>query len=186
MGSRRSIRLGCWVSALLLSATPVQAASPSSPAGTEAAPAGRVAPVEVRVPRFGLQAAVLPVGEEPDGAMAAPADPDAVAWWSLGYGAGEPGNLVLAGHVDWGKQPRVFSQIHRLEPGDEVIVVDARAREYRYAVVWVKQVAAEGANVGEIFAGSERLELTLITCGGRFDPTEQMYEDRIIVRAERS
>jgi LPXTG-site transpeptidase (sortase) family protein len=179
MGCRRSIGLGYLVSVLLLSAAPVQA-------GAGSAPLGRVAPVEVRVPRFGIQAAVVPVGEEPDGAMAAPADPDAVGWWSLGYGTGEPGNLVLAGHVDWGKQPRVFSQIHRLEAGDEVIVLDALAREYRYQVVWVKQVAAEGADVGAIFAGAERQELTLITCGGQFDPSERMYQDRIIVRAEQS
>jgi LPXTG-site transpeptidase (sortase) family protein len=193
MGFSRSIGLACCLGALLCWPAPVQADDESRRPGADeraslsanSVPPARVAPVEVKLPRLGIQAAVLPVGEEPDGAMAAPADPDTVAWWSLGYGTGEPGNLVLAGHVDWGQQPRVFSRLYLLEPGDEVFVVDELAREYRYRVLWLRQVAAESANVGEIFAGSDRSELTLITCGGQFDPTEQMYVDRLIVRAEK-
>lgn len=126
---------------------------------------------------------MVPVGEDADGAMSAPSDPDTVAWWSLGYGAGEPGNVVLAAHVDWAGLPRVFHQLGRLEPGDRVIVVDALAREFVYEVVWLDQVAAETADVGAIFAAGDRLELTLITCGGAFDPVERMYVDRVIVRA---
>jgi LPXTG-site transpeptidase (sortase) family protein len=133
-----------------------------------------------------VAAEVVPVGEDADGAMSAPSDPDTVAWWSLGYGTGEqPGNVVLAAHVDWGGRLRVFGQLHRLGPGDAVIVHDELGREYHYEVVWSKSVRAEGAPVEELFAASDLPELTLITCGGAFDPTVRQYLDRLIVRAVR-
>jgi LPXTG-site transpeptidase (sortase) family protein len=107
-----------------------------------------------------------------------------VAWWSLGYGTGEqPGNVVLAAHVDWGGRLRVFGQLHRLGPGDAVIVHDELAREYRYEVVWSKSVRAEGAPVEEIFAQGETPTITLITCGGTYVPARREYLDRLIVRA---
>ena len=186
MGFSRSAGLAlCFATLLLPSPTLADEGSQPSPqtsAVDQPAPV-RIPPVEVRIPRLGVQAVVVPVGEEADGAMSAPSDPDTVAWWSLGYGTGEPGNVVLAAHVDWAGLPRVFHQLGHLEAGDRVIVVDALAREFVYEVVWRQQVAAEAANVGAIFGAGDRPELTLITCGGAFDPVERMYVDRIVVRA---
>lgn len=186
MGFSRSAGLACCLATVLFPravlADDWQQPVPSSAAEEQPA-ANRIAPVEVKIPRLGVDAAVVPVGAEDDGAMSAPTDPDTVAWWSLGYGTGEQGNVVLAAHVDWGGRPRVFSQLGRLEPGDLVIVVDALAREFVYEVRWRDQVTAETADVNAIFAAGDRPELTLITCGGAFDPLERMYVDRIVVRA---
>ena len=143
-----------------------------------------VAPVEVFIPSLGVNADVVPVGEDPDGAMGSPPDPDEVAWWSLGYGTGEePANVVLAGHVNWDGRPRPFGQIEQLEPGDEIVVHDELGREFRYQVTWSKLVEAEGAPVEEIFAATDRAELTLITCGGTYVPATREYLGRVIVRA---
>lgn len=142
------------------------------------------APVEVRIPALGVDAPIVPVGEDPDGAMSAPEDPDTVAWWSLGPGTGVAGNVVLAGHVDWGGRLRVFGLIGRLTPGDEIILLDELGREFHYQVVWSRQVSADGAPIDEIFGSSGVPEVTLITCGGEFDRTTRQYLDRIIVRAQ--
>lgn len=166
----------------------------ADPPGDQAAPDGpiaarairTVAPVEVFIPSLGVDASVVPVGEDPDGAMSAPSDPDTVAWWSLGYGTGEePGNVVLAGHVNWAGRLRVFGLIDQLAPGDEIVLRDELGREFRYQVTWSKLVEAEGAPVEEIFGASERAELTLITCGGTYVPATREYLGRQIVRAER-
>lgn len=132
---------------------------------------------------LGVDADVLPVGEDADGAMSAPSDPDTVAWWSLGYGTGEPGNVVLGGHIDWGGRLRVFGLIDRLGAGDQIILIDEQLREYTYAVEWVRQISAEGAPIEDIFGGSDLSEVTLITCGGAFDHASRQYLDRVIVRA---
>jgi LPXTG-site transpeptidase (sortase) family protein len=155
------------------------------PGLVEPASAVRVAPIGLKIPMLGVDAAVLPVGLADDGAMDIPPDPDTVAWWSLGYGTGEPGNVVLAAHVDWGGQPRVFGLLDRLTEGSSVVVVDELAREFWYEVSWVRVVAAEGAAMDEIFGGSDHHELTLITCGGVFDRARHEYPDRVIVRAQK-
>jgi hypothetical protein len=145
----------------------------------------RVAPVVLKIPSLGVNADIVPVGEDPDGAMDVPPNPDIVAWWSLGYGTGETGNVVLAGHVNWdfGARLGVFGRLRQLQAGDEVVVVDERLREYHYAVTWSRQVTADGAPIDEFFGDSQPAGVTLITCGGAFDVGAHMYVDRIIVRA---
>jgi sortase A len=145
----------------------------------------RVAPIGLKIPTLGVDAAVLPVGLTDDGAMDTPTDPDTVAWWSLGSGTGEPGNVVLAAHVDWGGQLRVFGRLDRLTLGNSVVVVDELAREFWYEVSWVQVVPADDAAIDEIFGGSNDYELTLITCGGEFDRARHEYLDRVIVRAHK-
>lgn len=140
-------------------------------------------PVILKIPAIGVEADVFPVGEDTDGAMDLPPTPDTVAWWAPGFGTGVPGNVVLAAHVDWGGQLRVFGQLDQLGPGDQVVVMDDQLRELVYQVASSRWVAAEGAPVDEIFGSSDRPELTLITCGGRYDPATRQYLDRLIVRA---
>jgi sortase (surface protein transpeptidase) len=108
-----------------------------------------------------------------------------VAWWALGNGTGVPGNVVLAAHVDWGGQLRVFGQLNQLAPGNTVVLVDELAREYWYEVSWVRVVEAESAPIDEIFGNGDAFELTMITCGGEFDHVRHQYLDRVIVRAHK-
>jgi hypothetical protein len=68
---------------------PVTAAPPASagPSAGEPAPSRRAAafaPTRMRVPRIGVDAAVVPVTVQPDGLLAVPADVRTVGWWSAG------------------------------------------------------------------------------------------------------
>lgn len=144
-----------------------------------------VTPQVVAIPRLGVEAPVVPLGLEEDGAMAAPTDPDTVGWYELGPGVGAPGNAVLAGHVDWGGRLRVFGLLKTLVPGDQVLVADGPDSWLSYRVAWTWEVEAEGAPVEEIFAQGMDEELTLITCGGTFDPISRQYLSRVVVRAVR-
>jgi LPXTG-site transpeptidase (sortase) family protein len=174
---------------LLVTATPAYAddwADEQTPV-EEAAETGLlppVAPVDLKIPALGVDADVYPVGEDADGGMDVPPHPDAVAWWSLGAGTGQNGNVVLAGHVDWGGQLRVFGLLNRLTPGDRIVVVDEQLREFTYQVYSSHMVAADGAPVEEIFGQNGQSELTLITCGGAFDAATRQYLDRLIVKAK--
>ena len=161
--------------ALVLTAPPARAQVP---------PAAQV-PVHIAIPALGLEAPIVPIGLEDDGAMAAPADPDTVGWYEFGPGIGGSGNAILAGHVDWGGRLRVFGFLRQLEPGDEVLVSDADGNQLAYRVVWSNLVDAEDAPLDEIFAQGPSEELTLITCGGTFDRATHQYLGRLIVRAVR-
>jgi len=179
-----AITLLCLVPTTALADDPDGATPPRAPDRAEP-PAVGSAPVELKIPTLSVDAPVFPVGMDDDGAMDVPPDPDAVAWWSLGPGAGVPGNMVLSGHVDWGGRLRVFGWLRRLGPGDQLVVVDEQARETWYEVVETGWVPADEAPVQEIFdgSGSGVPEVTLITCGGEFDHDTHQYLERLIVRA---
>jgi LPXTG-site transpeptidase (sortase) family protein len=169
--------LAAWVGVWLALAAQVPAAGAQQNSGA--------APIFLRIPKIGTAARVVPLGMDADGALDAPSDPDTVGWFAPGAGVGAPGNAILDGHVDWGGRLRVFGLLRTLRPGDEVLVTDQNGQALRYSVTWIRLVDAETAPIDEIYAQGENEELTLITCGGAFDPALHMYVSRWIVRAQR-
>jgi sortase (surface protein transpeptidase) len=156
----------------------------ATPATAQTALSGAV-PVAIDIPSIGTHARVVPLGEEDDGTMQAPADPDTVGWYELGAGIGAPGNALLDGHVDWGGRLRVFGLLRQLGPGDEVRLTDASGNVFSYAVDWTRLYQADSAPLDEIFEQGPAEEITLITCGGQFDFSIHMYLARWVVRAHR-
>lgn len=142
-----------------------------------------VPPVKLTIPALGVEATVEAVGQESDGAMATPTDPDDVGWYAGSPGMGVPGNVVFAAHVNWDNRLRPFGLLHQLEPGDVVQVIDADGRGFEYVVKSSHWVRAEGAPVEEIFAPTPNPTVTLITCGGEFVASRREYLDRLIVKA---
>ena len=121
-----------------------------------------------------------------NGAMQAPEDPDTVGWFEPGVQLGVPGNVLLDGHADWGGRLRVFGRLHQLEPGDTLQITSADGGVLTFDVVWTRLYDAETAPLDEIFQQTSAQEVTLITCGGSFDPSIRMYLGRWVVRAIRS
>ena len=106
----------------------------------------------VIIPSIGVN---LPIGENELPALRVG------VWHQAGSAApDQSGNVVLAGH----RMSRVFSLLHRLGPGDDVIVIWNGA-EYRYRVSSSKIVAPDETSV-MLRAGVDRL--TLYTCIPRF------------------
>jgi sortase (surface protein transpeptidase) len=103
----------------------------SSAASAHAQTAG-IVPTSIDIPSIGAPAVVLPLGEDPDGTMQAPSDPDTVGWYEPGIGI--PGNAVLDGHVDWGGRLGVFGRLRQLGPGDAIQITDADGDVLSYSV----------------------------------------------------
>jgi sortase (surface protein transpeptidase) len=143
-------------------------------------------PVQIDIPKIGAHAAVVPLGQDDDGSMSAPSDPDTVGWFAPGPGIGAPGNALLDGHVDWGGSLRVFGLLRDLEPGDSLQVTDANGDVFGYSVQWIQLYPADGAPVADIFRQTGQEEITLITCGGAFDRSAHRYVARWVVRAVRA
>jgi sortase A len=142
-------------------------------------------PTAIDIPKIGTHAQVVPLGQDDDGTMQAPTDPDTVGWYDLGVGVGAPGNALLDGHVDWGGRPRVFGSLNQLEPGDAIQITDTAGDVLNYQVAWSRLYTADTAPLDEVFEQTSAEEVTLITCGGAFDTSIRMYLSRWIVRATR-
>lgn len=153
--------------------------------GAVHAQAAGAVPVTIDIASIGTHAEVVPLGEEDDGTMQAPTDPDTVGWYSLGTGIGTPGNALLDGHVDWGGRLRVFGLLGQLTPGDSIQITDIDGNVLSYRVSWTKLYNADSAPLDQIFEQTSDEVVTLITCGGDFDQSAHMYVSRWVVRATR-
>jgi sortase (surface protein transpeptidase) len=168
---------------VILAATRVAAPEPEP----EPEPVEGVAPVELQVDSVGVDAPIE-LGAVVDGAMQDPSGPWVVSWYDQLGKIGEGGNVVMAGHVDyWNVGPAVFWDVRDLPAGDVIRVVGEDGKNYEYAVQWTQPYMAEELTPeviqNDIVGDTGEETLTLITCGGEFNPDTGEYNQRWVVRA---
>ncbi|MBA3450610.1 MAG: class F sortase [Chloroflexia bacterium] len=147
-----------------------------------------VAPIALQVDSVGIDAPIE-LGAVVDGVMVDPSGPWVVSWYEPLGKIGEGGNVVMAGHVDYYTVgPAVFWDVRNLLPGDIIRVVGENGENFEYAVEWMQQYNVLTDLTPEVIqtqivgdTGQE--SLTLITCGGEFDPVTGEYNQRWVVRA---
>jgi sortase (surface protein transpeptidase) len=141
--------------------------------------------VRIAVPALGIDAAVDPVGVDPDGQMAIPADVGRVGWYRFGPVPGTPGSAVVAGHVDDAEQGLgILARLREAAAGQEVVVTDAEGTTSRWRVVSRELITKAALPLDRIFARSGPPRLVLLTCGGPFLPEYRSYRDNVVVVAE--
>ncbi|AHI01831.1 class F sortase [Kutzneria viridogrisea] len=152
----------------------------------QAAPAPKVRPTEVRVPKIGAQSSLITTGLNTDGTLEVPPvdKPMQASWFRLSPTPGDTGPAVILGHVDGNKEPGVFFKLRELKAGDEVFVRRADAKEVKFLVDHVEQVPKDQFPQDRVYSNTEKPELRLITCGGAFDHAEHNYKDNIVVFAK--
>ena len=153
----------------------------------EAEPVEGIAPIALQVDSVGVDAPIE-LGAVVDGVMQDPSGPWVVSWYEPLGKVGEGGNVVMAGHVDyWNVGPAVFWDVRYLPAGEVIRVVGEDGTNYEYAVEWTQSYLADQLTPeviqGEIVGDTGEETLTLITCGGEFDPVTGEYNERWVVRA---
>jgi hypothetical protein len=149
-----------------------------------------VVPVELQVDTYGIYAPIE-LGAIVDGAMQDPSGPWVVAWYNELGKIGEGGNIVMAGHVDYYTTgPAIFWEVPHLPAGEVIRLVGEDGNAYEYAVEWTQMydVATEltpEVIQNDIVGDTGQESLTLITCGGEFNPATAEYLQRWVVRAHR-
>jgi len=164
-------------SAGLAKAAAVQAGDPPArpPEGRRPAP-----PTWISMPAAGLSARVEPVAAS-GGALRVPAVGRA-GWFRGGPRPGEAGRSVIIGHLDTKTGPGLFARVPQVLPGTVVSVTDRRGHVWDYNVVGASQVPKDRFPADEVYGGSARPVLVLITCGGPFTEAEG-YRDNVLVYA---
>ena len=140
-------------------------------------------PTHILIPGIQVQAKIE-VLEIVDGALQDPSNGNDVAWYKETSLPGAKGNAVLAGHLNWYGMPEaVFFAIDQLKEGDDIFVLDQRCGTFHYVVEHAELVQVKDADMKEITGQSDDAILTLITCGGAWDPSISEYLQRTVVRA---
>ena len=106
-----------------------------------------------------------------------------VFWYDVGAAPGQPGNAVIAGHVNRvGGDPAVFWSLGKLQPGDTVSVVTNEGNVINYAVNRVVRYPANYPGqdaINAVFGPTTGDHLNLITCSGVW--TGSGYDERLVV-----
>jgi LPXTG-site transpeptidase (sortase) family protein len=153
------------------------------------------------VAKYGINAPLSFKTVGADGVMPNPNGSDDVAYYNFsgwpgkGGAPGKGGNSVFAGHVDSGRVPckngsvpppcqAVFWDIGKVGIGDEIEVVIG-PDTFKYRVTSNAPVHAENGDWDSIVSARAQETITLITCGGDFNPTTREYSHRQVVVATR-
>ncbi|OWV13629.1 sortase [Micromonospora wenchangensis] len=192
-GSQPAEDVGADEAAALASSSP-----PSPTAGTGGGPsvpvtAGdlptaerTVPPVKLRIPAIDVTATVDPVGiDTRTDEFDVPPSVDRIGWYRFGPGLEtDAGSVVIAGHVDSSEQGKgAFFRLRELDRGDTVTATGADGKQRAYRVVAREEYAKTKIPLDRYFARDGKPRLTLITCGGPFDPKTRHYRDNIVVTA---
>ncbi|MBA2759343.1 MAG: sortase [Chloroflexia bacterium] len=158
----------------------------AGPLGLNPAASAGSAPVSIQVPDASVDAEVE-LNQIVDGVMLDPSGPYVVSWYEETGMLGELDNVVMSGHVDyWEVGPAVFYTVAQLGENAQIQVAGDDGSTYTYAVEWVQDYDVAELTpeaIRDIVGPTDYRALTLITCGGAFDPESGQYLSRTIVRA---
>jgi len=161
--------------------------APVSPLGSvgHAGEAGLAQPTRLTIPVIDVDVPVERIGLTVAGAVDVPRSPTSAGWYGLGSAPGQPGDAIIVGHLDTAEGAAVFSDLHRLRPGDTISVTlaDGRAVHFRVEHLTYYPYTAPPA---EMYATSGPPELSLVTCSGRWDAGLHTYLERLVVTALRT
>lgn len=142
-------------------------------------------PRRVRIPDISVETRVVPVGIDENDALEVPDDVRLVGWYDLGVPPGaDRGSAVLVAHRDSRTQGHgVFYDLGQLNVGDPVVVRNDAGERLRYTVVSRESILKKRLPYEELFAVDGPPRLTLISCGGYYDPDNGGYQDNVVVTA---
>jgi hypothetical protein len=139
-------------------------------------------PVRMEIPSINVSARVEQVGVDATNTMETPTDPFDVGWYKLGARPGQPGNAVVAGHVDYANiGPTVFWDVRLLKPGAEIVVTDDAGLRWRFVVQTVESYPVEQFPGVRVFGPTDQANLNLISCVGDFDRATASYNQRVVI-----
>lgn len=143
-------------------------------------------PVRLKIPAINVDAKIENIGLTAQGAVDIPKDPDNAAWYNLSPYPGDTGNAVITGHINWYYgQIGVFVNLHKVKPGDKLIVQDENGAEISFIVRETRSYDAAAEAIDVFISNDGKAHLNLITCGGVWDRSAQQYTERLVVFSDK-
>jgi LPXTG-site transpeptidase (sortase) family protein len=135
-------------------------------------------------------ASIITLGLQADNrTFEVPTNATQVAWYEFSGLPGEEGKApMVAAHVDYQGQRGPFYTLTEASEGSNIYLVMADGTIYQYRVVSNRDIAKSvlswedvGCDANQCYVSDA---ITLITCGGNFNPRTRSYNDNVVVRAE--
>ncbi|MBL7552195.1 class F sortase [Frankia sp. AgB1.9] len=161
--------------------TPGPSGQPSATPSPPPPPPVVTDPVRLKIPAIALDAPVIGLGLDPQGAIDVPTQWGDVGWYKPGVAPGAVGPAVLVGHYDSKTGPAVFYRLGSVLPGDQLVVVGASGASVTFVVDRLQEVSKATFPTQEVYGPVTRPEIRVITCDGAFDEHTHHYVDNLVV-----
>ncbi|MFI9363331.1 class F sortase [Kitasatospora sp. NPDC053057] len=144
-------------------------------------------PTRIRIPSIKVDAPVAGLGLTAARQLNTPPmdQRNLAGWYRDGTSPGAAGNALVVGHADNHTGPAVFYRLGLLRPGDTVEVTRKDRRTAVFTVDSVRVFPKRDFPDALVYGATERAELRMITCGGKFD-RKTGYESNTVVFAHLS
>lgn len=143
-------------------------------------------PRYLKIPKLGVDARVLSVGVTSTGALATPDNVFDTAWYNESAEPGQPGAVLIDGHISSWTSRGVFYGLKDLVAGDTIQIDRGDGKVFTYKVVKSKTYSASNvdmeAAMTPVVPGTPGLNL--ISCSGDVIPGTSQFDERIVVFAE--
>lgn len=171
--------LGVWLGSTVLAA--VHESDRPQPAVSRQQYLGGM-PDRLVIPALGIDAPMVSLGIDRDGRLEPPTDTQVAGWYGQGPIPGDPGTVVVAGHLDTRTGPAVFAELAGARPGDRVEIRSGE-RAITYEVERTARYPKAEISDAEVYRPRSGHDLRIITCGGTFDGRTRHYRDNVVVFA---
>ncbi|MFF3071869.1 class F sortase [Kitasatospora sp. NPDC057936] len=141
-------------------------------------------PTRIRIPAIKVDAPVIGLGLSASRQLNPPPmdQRNLAGWYRDGTAPGASGNAITIGHADNRTGPAVFYRLGLLRPGDTVEVARKDRRTAVFTIDSVRVFPKKDFPDALVYGATERAELRVITCGGKFD-RKTGYESNTVVFA---
>lgn len=138
-------------------------------------------PTRLEIEQLDIDVSILPVSVNPEGHVSTPANN--AGFWIASSKLNQAGNIVVVGHNR--QAPRqIFSNLALAQDGLEIVITDAKAREYQFTISEIQIINVNGSDSGSdrvidlMTAETGSQQLTLVSCYPDIE-----CADRIVVTA---
>jgi sortase (surface protein transpeptidase) len=144
-------------------------------------------PRYLKIPKLGVDARVLQAGVTASGALGTPPNVFDSAWYTGSAEPGQPGAMLIDGHVSSWSTAGVFYGLRTLQPGDTIQIVRGDGTVFNYQVVKTETYTATSVSMMQaamtpVTPGTSGLNL--ISCTGDVIPGTSLFNARIVVFAQ--
>lgn len=143
------------------------------------------APRVISIEKINVKSRVLALGVKSNNELKAPVNIYDTGWYLESAKPGEPGAMLLDGHVTGPTQKGIFYDLKKLVAGDVIEIERGDGKKFNYSVVNSKTYDKDKVDMAAALTPVEpgKPGLNLITCAGSFNKQSDQYEDRLIVFA---
>jgi sortase (surface protein transpeptidase) len=173
------------------SAVPAVLPAPITPVSADVVPVVSVPiikdlrPRTITIPSIDLRREIIDIGVTSSGNLDVPPNYTQVGWYKDGTLPGHIGSAVLDGHVDNGASvPGPFKRLREVKIGDEISITSADRTIQTFIVTGADVYPTDQFPGDLVFHDKSGALVKIITCHGRFVPSMDTYDQRLIVTAK--